>query len=263
MKRWAILTVFLYFFILMLLTVPLLLVYGLRWTQGSIPQMEMSLADALDVYREWGYWIWVMVMVTGAALLLLVPLDLAERRSKARRRLLVPVITSAFLFANVLISAIFAVLCAGFGDKAGDTYSWMADATIHNPVANGALQQLGLGGNRDLLSAYYALGTIIFFWLVWGVLFYKLTRNDTPGDLVNRLTRWLLRGSILELLVAVPSHVIVRHRSDCCAPAGTFWGIVTGLSVMLVSFGPGVFFLFVARRQQLQARAAPPVIETS
>jgi hypothetical protein len=40
----------------------------------------------------------------------------------------------------------------------------------------------------------------------------------TPPRCFKRATRWLLRGSILELLVAVPSHVIVRRRDDCCAP---------------------------------------------
>ena len=73
---------------------------------------------------------------------------------------------------------------------------------------------------------------------------------------LKRATRWLLRGSILELLVAVPSHVIVRRRDDCCAPAGTFWGIATGISVMLLCFGPGVFFLFVERCRRLKPNPA-------
>jgi len=50
----------------------------------------------------------------------------------------------------------------------------------------------------------------------------------------------------------VPSHIIVRNRNDCCAPMGTFWGITTGLSIMLLCFGPGVFFLFVERCGRLR-----------
>jgi hypothetical protein len=88
-------------------------------------------------------------------------------------------------------------------------------------------------------------------WIIWGVVFYRYARADDPEVLTKRATRWLLRGSILELLVAVPSHIVVRHRNDCCAPIGTFWGIVTGISIMLLSFGPGVFFLFVERCQRL------------
>ena len=35
---------------------------------------------------------------------------------------------------------------------------------------------------------------------------------------------------------------------------GTFWGIATGISVMLLCFGPGVFFLFVERFRRLQPK---------
>jgi hypothetical protein len=73
--------------------------------------------------------------------------------------------------------------------------------------------------------------------------------------LLKRSLRWLLRGSILELLVAVPSHIIVRRRGDCCAPLGTFWGIATGISVMLLCFGPSVFFLFVERFERLKPKS--------
>jgi hypothetical protein len=44
---------------------------------------------------------------------------------------------------------------------------------------------------------------------------------------------WLLRGSILELLVAVPCHIIVRRRHDCSAPIITSFEIVTGIAIML------------------------------
>ena len=43
--------------------------------------------------------------------------------------------------------------------------------------------------------------------------FYRFAKTDDPNTLVKRTTRWLLRGSILELLVAVPSHIIARNRN--------------------------------------------------
>ena len=101
-----------------------------------------------------------------------------------------------------------------------------------------------------------AVLTGLAFWIIWAVIFRSFAKSDDPDALLKRITRWLLRGSILELLVAVPSHVIVRRRDDCCAPLGTFWGIATGISVMLLCFGPGVFFLFVERCRRLKPR--PP-----
>ena len=61
------------------------------------------------------------------------------------------------------------------------------------------------------------------------------------------ITNWLLKGSILEMVVAVPSHIIARQRGDCCAPGMTLIGLATGLSVALMAFGPGVFLLFAKR----------------
>jgi hypothetical protein len=83
-----------------------------------------------------------------------------------------------------------------------------------------------------------------------------MTRNNETPDAAARLTRVLLRGSILELLIAIPSHIVVRNRDVCCAPIGSFWGITTGLSVMLLCYGPGVFFLFVERARRKQPK--PP-----
>ena len=95
-------------------------------------------------------------------------------------------------------------------------------------------------------------------WFVSGLFgpsCFGISPDRTNADsLLKRVTRWLLRGSILELLIAVPSHVIVRRRDDCCAPAGTFWGIATGISIMLLCFGPGVFFLFVERFNRLKPK---------
>ena len=68
----------------------------------------------------------------------------------------------------------------------------------------------------------------------------------------------LLRGSVLELIIAVPCHVIVRRRDDCCAPVGTFWGIATGIALMLLCFGPGVFYLFAERARRLKPKDGQP-----
>ena len=234
MKRWAFVMVLLYAVILVLLTVPLLwLGLGDWWGRGG--GAAVSLEKAFDLFKEWGYWVWLGVMVLGAVLMLVVPVDVSQKRFVLQRKLLVPVITAAFLFANVVFAGIFSLASAIAGDEA------------FKP-----LEFLGNSGNRPL----YALFLIIaLMWVVWAVVFYRMTRADAPEALMVRLKRWLLRGSILELLVAIPSHVIVRNKENCCAPLGSFWGITTGLTVMLLCFGPGVFFLFADRF----ARKRPPV----
>jgi hypothetical protein len=243
MKRWATYTVLLYALALILLTVPALFIAFGNWGKTD---NGTSFNEAWKIYLNWGYWLWLAVLVAGQFLLLLLPINIAERRLPARRPLQTPIIVSAFFLANLCFAGFFSILCAIFTDKAFELFEL---SVLFAPS----------GQPNASSSAFSALLTMILtvlvFWLVWAIIFQRATKSDEPDALVKRLTRWLLRGSILELIIAVPSHVIVRRRDDCCAPAGTFWGIATGISVMLLCFGPGVFFLFVERCKRLQPKA--------
>jgi len=230
MKRWAIITVLLYLALVLSLTVPVFLVYF------AFDKTTQPVVETITMFREWGYWLWIGISVVSQILLLAVPVALAERRPRSRRQLLVPVITAAFLFAFVCVSAVAALVAGIWGD--------------HDKM----FALLGEQGNRQIWALFIYL---LVAWTVWAVVFRRFLAAADTEALIRRLMRWLLRGSILELLVAVPSHVAARHRQDCCAPAVSFWGIVTGLTVMLLSFGPGVLFLFVERVRRLQPKDRP------
>ena len=272
MKRWSYITVALYALLLLLLTTPVTLICWLKW-QTNLEQPELShwqwdvdLNGIVDLFQTWGFWLWLGVLVAAQALLLLVPVDVAERRPTRKRRLFVPVVTASFLLANLFLAGVFAILGAAIGDKAGvvaEAPAQFAGKIIERiPGLSAALANIGLAPGGNWLMVPQLIGMVVCCWLIWGWVFHHFARADEAETLVQRTTRWLLRGSILELLVAVPSHIIVRHREDCCAPIASFWGIVTGLSVMLLSFGPGVFFLFAARMRGRRPRTpeAPPVI---
>jgi hypothetical protein len=194
------------------------------------------------------------ILVAGQFLLLLLPINLAERRLPARRPLKLPIIVTAFFLANLLLAGIVSLLCAIFLDNGLNIFTFV------DRIVNLFRQQ-----PTDNGTTWGAIVSIIiitvFFWIIWAIIFQRATKSDEPDALLKRATRWLLRGSILELLVAVPSHVIVRRRDDCCAPVGTFWGIATGISVMLLCFGPGVFFLFVERCRKLKPKPADKKLE--
>lgn len=91
-------------------------------------------------------------------------------------------------------------------------------------------------------------------WLTWGILFYLYFRDSSA--VLTKIISWLLKGGILELLVAVPCHVIVRRRHDCSAPAATSFGIASGIAIMLLSFGPSVLFLYKKRLDSYASRSA-------
>jgi len=247
MKCWAILTVLLYALALLLLTVPGILIAFGNWGLHSDNQ---TLKGVVQIYVAWQYWLWLGVLAGGQMLLLLVPIDVSARRLPSRRKLKVPVIVGAFFLANLFIAGVFSVLCAIFTDNALSIFSFV-DWLLGHHVANQP-------GTVDTTTSGVSVTIIVIVgvcWLVWGFIFNRFAKSDEPDSLIKRITRWLLRGSILELLIAVPSHVIVRRRDDCCAPMVTFWGIATGISVMLLCFGPGVYFLFVERFGRLKPKS--------
>ena len=74
------------------------------------------------------------------------------------------------------------------------------------------------------------------------------------SEKLQRLATWLIRGGILELLLNVPCHMIVRHREDCSAPGVTAYGISTGIAVTLMAFEPGVLFPCQKRLAECESR---------
>lgn len=231
-KRWATLTVLIYALALILLAVPGIII-------AFSGKASFSVRQAVTVYNEWAYWLWVALLVGGQALLLLLPINIAQKRLPARRNLKMPVVVSAFFLGLLVLAGALSLIAAIYGDNVPPYYN---------------LGYLMHGQDTGIGASLTGLVTLLVFWLVWMIVFRRMAAQDDPDSLIKRATRWLLRGSILELLVAVPCHVIVRRRDDCCAPVVTFWGIVTGISVMLLCFGPGVFFLFVDRFQRLKPK---------
>ena len=241
MKRWAFITILLYALALLLLTVPVILIAFGKW---GVHNDNNTFKDMVQIYTAWQYWLWLGILVAGQALLLLLPINIAERRLPARRPLKIPIIVTAFFLGSLCFAGILSILCAAFKDEGLNIFAFV-DKIF---TKDGNTTNAGVACSFIIIT--------LFFWVVWAFIFHRYAKSDNPDALLKRATRWLLRGSILELLVAVPSHVIARRRDDCCAPVGTFWGIATGISVMLLCFGPGVYFLFVERFQKVKPKSA-------
>jgi hypothetical protein len=213
-RKWGIVITALYALILLGLIVPAaVLISGFKadhWAEFP--------SGILELYQEWLFWIPAAVILAGQALLLFLSVDTSQKRLKPRSHILVSVTVGALLIA-LLSSAViwslgFAVRGDNFWDKLFDRQT-------------------------NILLFWAAL------WVLWGILFYFYFRNSSA--VVTSLISWLLKGSVLELLIVVPCHVIVRRRHDCSAPIATSFGIATGIAIMLLSFGPSVLFLYKKR----------------
>lgn len=99
------------------------------------------------------------------------------------------------------------------------------------------------------LAIWLALGAI---WLGWGGVFYVYFRQGDFWAKAEATVRGLIRGSVLELLVAIPTHALHYRRGndDCYCARGSYTGLVFGAGVLLWAFGPGLFLLFWRERRR-------------
>lgn len=219
MRRWGVVVTLFYAAAVLLLIVPMAVVMIGEWKVAADIHREVR-----DVYHYWLTWVFAAVFILGQALLLFLSVDTSDRRLKPRTRIAFSIASAGLLLAVLTFAAVSSIAVAIRGDSA-DSLFW--------PVL---------------------IGGLFAPWLLWALAFYWYSRKTE--DVVGRAVSWLIRGSVLELLIAVPSHVIVRRRDDCCAPVVTGFGIASGIAVMLLSFGPSVVFLYQRRMQSLKTRRA-------
>lgn len=171
---------------------------------------------------DWGFlkqgtvWVWVGLLISGGGLLLFVSVDTLHKRLKPRQHVWVSVATAIFFIALLTLAAWVSLLAGIYGD--------------------GGIAESKLYAQYDVFAA------TMFFWCLWSVLFWYCLKSTSRQP--NRLRKLLLRGSVLELLIAVPAHIVTRQRDDCSAPMVTGYGIATGIAIMLMCFGPSVIMLY-------------------
>lgn len=211
MKKWPFVVAVLYGSVLLALFVPLFFVAFLG---------DSEVAKITEVFASIWLWVPLAIMVAAQFALLRTPVAIAARRPVTRRPLLVTLIAAAFMMGMLVVGV------------AGCIYEFLAK-------------------DVDIVETWWLLVVGGASWAFWAVYFYRSTSLEAPDRTINRLRRFMWSGSILEFLVAVPTHIIARNRDYCCAGYLTFIGLTCGLSVMLFAFGPALFFLFVERWRRL------------
>ncbi len=214
MKRWSLVVAGLYLLLLAALAVPTLSL-GL-WRRPDTGMAALLFGSG---------WTWLVLAALGACqlALLLVPVRIVARRPVTRGAVWPTVLLGAAMMTLLGLAAALSVRAAALGDKREAVWEHVLFAAL-----------------------------LVALWAGWSAVFFRLGRERPPADFLSVLCRRLLQGSILELLVAVPCHVVVRCREFCCAGIYTMFGLAMGISVMLFAFGPAVFFLLVARARRLR-----------
>ncbi len=215
-------TIMLYGVFFVLVVMPALwgLFTWLGQKDAGFPDWEELLGIYEFLYSEiyaWPFWLVFAGMILSQICLLIIPVRTAHERPKPRRGIWLTAIAAGFLYTCLLFGVILSLVSAIVGDDWPDCSGWI------------------------LLTA------LPVNWLLWMVIFRLFARGMDPKSFIRRIVKWLMRGSILELLIAVPSHIIVRHKDACCAHMTTAAGIAAGLAVMFFAFGPGIYYLYMER----------------
>lgn len=217
MKKWSLIVAALYGLILVVLFIPVTAI-------AFVKKGELDMSWPAASLREWGFWLIIAVLVIAQFALLRIPVAVANRRPVKQRSLWSTVIVAAFMMTLLVCGAgvsIFELITKLEPKWDGEEWWWVL---------------AGLGPTT---------------WGVWAIYFYRATHTSVPAIQTGRIKRHLWTGSILELLVAIPTHIVARQRADCCAGMLTFIGLTCGISVMLFAFGPAVYYLFVERWKRL------------
>lgn len=183
-------------------------------------------AGLYAVYREPVYWAFlVLILFSSQFVLLRIPVKLRNNRPVGKQPVWITVVVGALFMAGMFFTLLLALTELILQGK--NCKTWVCETWGPTVV-------------------------VIFFltWAIWAVIFKKYSSHSSPEKLSSTVSLWLLRGSILELLIAVPSHIYIRQKTYCCAGMMTFLGITMGVTVMLLAFGPSVYYLYKARLEK-------------
>jgi hypothetical protein len=175
--------------------------------------------------------VYALVVFGCGVSLVIVPIGQVWDLPDEQRPIVVPLVGSATLAAGLFFGFAWASHEYIFGDETGEARR---------------------AAGRAIWVA------LPFVWLAWLVAFGVMSDSADRDRLNRRLSRTLLAGSVLELLVAIPMHLVVRGRGYCCAGMMTGIGVGVGITVMVVALGPAVIVLFYRRYQQVYARRPKP-----
>lgn len=218
MKYWSLIVATLYTLVLLVLMAPLVL-----FAFGHITRFS----EVQEVLSTWQTWLIVFLMFAAQFALLRVPVQMANCRPVSQRPVIFTIAAAGFAMALLIIGTSLSIY--EFATQLKSIHGLWISLT------------LGMGS-----------------WVFWSVYFHRASKRVELDAKLSHIRKHLMAGSILELLVAVPTHIVARHRDYCCAGLMTFLGLAAGVSVMLFAFGPAVYFLFVERWKRLhpaQARA--------
>jgi hypothetical protein len=197
-------------------------------TSPVLPQWLGWSLGTLDVKSAAAVGSCIAIFIACGLAMMIVPAKLTRSHPITRRSIWIPILASGLLAGGLALGGAMAFV------EFLEPY-WKA---ANQPATGDAV-----------------LAACVGIWIGWAAIFVFMMRARSPEGVGLMLHRCLIAGSVLELLVAVPCHIIVRRRGDCCGGIATGMGICIGTAVALIAFGPSVFLLYNKRWKTIRRKA--------
>ncbi len=173
-----------------------------------------------------------ILMLIVQYLLFDIKVDQHEKRLSSKRKINSYIIMFSLLMGTLTFLLLLVLLFLSYGENSDGPLSFLP---------------------QNYIGVFFLI-FFLFLWTMWSMLFFFYYKKTNRDSLINRTLSAAIAGSVLELLIAIPSHIIMRNRGDCCAPGFSFLAILLATTVLLFAFGPGIVFLYLQRMKQKKAR---------
>ena len=123
-------------------------------------------------------------------------------------------------------------------------------------IIGGFSYQQGWFGNQGSLAGPWALPTALvtlgLSWVVLSVMLLRLSRRRPWETFLGRVVGLLLVGTVLEVLVTLPIHIMmVLPRGLEAASTGTLFALCVATVAALWLSGPGIVIALMGKRRRL------------
>lgn len=111
-------------------------------------------------------------------------------------------------------------------------------------------------GNRDWINPesnlveWALLAFLPVSWILWTGVLLMWLRAPSREHAIGRCLGLLFAGSIVEILVTIPSDLAVRRKTDCYCGDGTMFTLWIAGSLILWTMGPLALVLLLWRRRR-------------
>lgn len=138
---------------------------------------------------------------------------------KYKKCKIIPIIIFSLMFA-ILIVSINYTLAEFFGGNYQDIISYIFDN-----------------------SYFYIIPLII--WVIFAFIGIIINTKKEVDNIYKKYLITLISGSLLELIITVPLHIIIIKRGGCFAGIYSLFGIIGGFFVLVFVMGPSIFLFLI------------------